>query len=649
MTYESDNILTAWRTFIGKGKLLKENIRPEVARSWLRCRQLNVDPWSSDFPSFSEERLIQVKKGHTDLLEMAHPVILYLLAIFKCNISICDEKGFVFELKTPLDAYPRTYGTQIEEKTCGNGSITVTLNEKKPFRLEGFEHYRTVSQDYSGVSAPIFTQHQMTAVLTMTNPFYSLPEHALICCIEGAKIISKLLNNVQERHLLSTANLFSGIINAHPQPILILDKVGNILTANTAGEKIVWHYTIENYGRENIARYLVHKEDIHWILDDEAMSQPRMIYFRNRSKVTEYQVVEKRTIYLPNGLEHHLVCLGINQPDNLKTNKKKIILRDNSPIIDYVGVSKPWKKIDAVVHKIAKYNTNVLLLGETGTGKEVVARAIHRLSGRSGPFVAINCGAIPKELFASELFGYESGAFTGAKTGGAIGKFEYADQGTLFLDEIGEMPLEIQVSFLRVIQEKTLMRIGSNTNRTCDVRLIAATNQNLRAAVQTGKFRSDLFYRLSVVELELPLLKERRSDIPLLTEYFINMLSNQLHISYRPISNQVIDALAGYSWPGNVRELKNVVEKMLIFSDEKPITMDLLPEYIRNEISTPKHLPPIRSEGFRSESDQISALLEQCQGNLSQAARQLGVGRNTLYRKIKKYNIEMHTSVVKKD
>ena len=184
-----------------------------------------------------------------------------------------------------------------------------------------------------------------------------------------------------------------------------------------------------------------------------------------------------------------------------------------------------------------------MIMGETGTGKEVAARALHRLSGRKGEFVAINCGALPRDLLASELFGYEGGAFTGARSSGAKGKFEYANEGTLFLDEIGDMPIDMQVSLLRVLQEQSVMRIGSNKAIPINVRVVAATNQDLQKLIAEGKFRSDLWYRLSVIEIFLPRLADREGDIPLLAQYFNETLGQSLHIQSHPLSQEVLDAL----------------------------------------------------------------------------------------------------------
>lgn len=316
--------------------------------------------------------------------------------------------------------------------------------------------------------------------------------------------------------------------------------------------------------------------------------------------------------------------------------------------VDYIGETEEWKKIDRMVQKVAPIKTNVLLLGETGTGKEVVARALHRRSGRTGEFVAINCGALPRDLLATELFGYEGGAFTGARETGAVGKFEYADGGTLFLDEIGEMPVDMQVSLLRVLQEQSVTKLGSNTAKTLDVRVIAATNQNIERLIAEKKFRSDLYYRLSLVEVRLPQLRRRADDIPLLVDYFNGQLSSVLEVPCTPFPAETIEALRAYSWPGNVRELRNIVERCLIMQGEGAnVTVDSLPPHIANAANAMPDGPvaPVslgerqcaalprtdaEEDALSEERQLVQALLAQHEGDLAAVGRQLGLSHDEL-------------------
>ncbi|NMA69835.1 MAG: sigma-54-dependent Fis family transcriptional regulator, partial [Desulfitobacterium sp.] len=304
------------------------------------------------------------------------------------------------------------------------------------------------------------------------------------------------------------------------------------------------------------------------------------------------------------------------------------------------GVNPIWQEIRRTIEKAIPYHPNVLIEGETGTGKEVIARTIHNLSGRKGEFVPINCGAIPAELLESELFGYEEGAFTGAKKGGNLGKFAWADEGTIFLDEIGEMPLSMQVSLLRFLQDKTIIPVGSNTPRKLDVQIIAATNRNLEEEIAKGNFRSDLYYRLNVVNIYLPPLRERKDDLP----WLINLLLKELKEQYDhkvQITEEADELLKKYHWPGNVRELRNVLERGFIHSDGGWIASRDLPQFITANISQSAEKPSnLRESPENKEKKMILEALEVCQGNISATARKLGISRVTLYKKIHNFGIQ---------
>lgn len=238
---------------------------------------------------------------------------------------------------------------------------------------------------------------------------------------------------------------------------------------------------------------------------------------------------------------------------------------------NYVAESQEFKNVMSLAHKVANVDSTVLILGESGTGKEVVAREIHEQSHRNNSlFLKINCGAIPENLLESELFGYEGGSFTGAKKNGHIGIFEMANKGTVFLDEIGDMPLHLQVKLLRVLQEKTISRIGSTKSIPIDTRIIAATNRNLEEMVQDKTFRQDLYYRLNVVSIILPPLRERKTDIPPLIEHFVNNINEKYRMN-KKLSPSMLKCLMDYDWPGNVRELENIIERILVTSEENEI------------------------------------------------------------------------------
>ena len=326
---------------------------------------------------------------------------------------------------------------------------------------------------------------------------------------------------------------------------------------------------------------------------------------------------------------------------------ENLVLReeiDRSSMFDeIVGASTPMRQVLEQVQKVAASSSTVLILGETGTGKELIARALHRRSKRAArPFVRVNCAAIPQSLIASELFGHEKGAFTGALQR-RLGRFETADGGTLFLDEIGDLPMETQISLLRVLQEREFERVGSNHPISIDVRLIAATNRDLSAAVAAGTFRQDLFYRLNVFPIVIPPLRERAEDIPVLVEYFIGRMAKDNGKNIRRIGKDTIEKLRAYGWPGNIRELQNVVERAVILSEGDTFRVDqswLGPR-------SPGSAQP--REGLSALADRevemIEAALAKSHGRISGpsgAAARLGIPRQTLESKIKRLGIDKH-------
>jgi transcriptional regulator with PAS, ATPase and Fis domain len=315
-----------------------------------------------------------------------------------------------------------------------------------------------------------------------------------------------------------------------------------------------------------------------------------------------------------------------------------------------IGQSPALLKTIHLASLAARGKANILLEGESGTGKEVFAQAIHNESPRrNGPFIAVNCGAIPRELIGSELFGYAEGAFTGAKRGGRPGKFEMASGGTLFLDEIGDMPLEQQVALLRVIQDRSLTRIGDDKVIEVDVRIICATNKSLDEEVEKGRFREDLYYRLNVVPIKIPPLRERREDVPLLFDYMLKTLNQEVNSKIKYVDPEVIRLLKEYDWPGNVRELQNVVERILNINNDDVVKAEHLPSLKgfhhdkKAEFSPPpstnNERKKIKQLLKEQESEQITALLDQYGGNISRVAREMNISRTTLYKKMQKYNI----------
>lgn len=305
-----------------------------------------------------------------------------------------------------------------------------------------------------------------------------------------------------------------------------------------------------------------------------------------------------------------------------------------------VGDSPQMKQLKELTKVVARSSTTVLLGGESGTGKELFAHAIHNLSGRSAkPFVKVNCAAMPENLLESELFGYREGAFTGAKKGGKIGKFELADGGTLFLDEIGEMPFEMQVKLLRVLQEREIERLGDSATIPVNVRIIAATNRNLMQMVERNTFRADLYYRLNVISLDVPPLRDRASDLQRLARHFLAKHSQAAGVKPKTLSPEALEILTAYRWPGNVREFENVLERAVTLCEADEIEPAHMPLYVRSPARRRAGLQPLKQVVEEVEAEHIRQALNNAGGNAVKAAKLLGMGKTSLYEKLGRYGI----------
>jgi len=330
--------------------------------------------------------------------------------------------------------------------------------------------------------------------------------------------------------------------------------------------------------------------------------------------------------------------------ENITLQKKIDKIEQRYSFGNIIARSEAMRHVFELVEKVADHKTTVLITGESGTGKDLIARALHHNGRRaSRPMVSINCGGIPESLLESELFGYKRGAFTDAVKD-KPGRFEEADGGTIFLDEIGELPLALQVKLLRVLQEEEIAPLGGVGSRRLDVRVIAATSRDLNKEAAEGRFREDLFYRINVMSIHLPPLRERRGDIPLLVGYFIDLFNKKLQKDIEGLSSEAMPILMGYSWPGNIRELENVIERAILLARGRWITPEDLPSRITTDFT---YLPPllpednlsIKKASSRLERDLIKKALELTGGNRTQAARILEISRPKLISKIKAFNL----------
>src|SRR3984893_3580643 len=460
-----------------------------------------------------------------------------------------------------------------------------------------------------------------------------------------------------ENKLLEEERELRRITDAIPQTIVVLDPDGHPLYAN----QTMLDYTglTMKDVTSDFRASIFHPEDLERAREERKAGLARGLPFEIEQRVLRkdgqylWNLLRYNTFHDEQGRLVRWYATGTDIDDRKRTEDRvpneNVALREDivrsSMFEEIVGSSAPLRRVLAQVEKVAPTVSTVLILGETGTGKELIARAIHNRSKRSGrAFIRVNCAAIPPPLVASELFGHERGAFTGALQR-RLGRFELADGGTLFLDEVGELQLEAQVALLRVLQDREFERVGGSQTISVDVRVLAATNRDLGAAVAEGTFRQDLFYRLNVFPLRMPALRERGDDIPILVKYLVNRYAERTGKNIRHINKRTLDLLQAYDWPGNVRELQNVIERAVILCDGETFAVDdswLTPVVAPHSVATRSPLVANLAEHEREVIEHALREAEGVIGGPAGAAAKLGIPRQTLESKIKKLGIKRH-------
>jgi PAS domain S-box-containing protein len=465
--------------------------------------------------------------------------------------------------------------------------------------------------------------------------------------IESMEKVSTELSSVKELF-----KELAAIINSSYDGMFIADGKGVVLRVNSAYERISGIRASEILGRNLkdlvAAGYYDQSVTLLVIEKREIVTINQTVKNNNKILVTGNPIFdEKGNLFRVVTNVRDITELVSLQSQLIKTKEQTLKYKTELSHLralhieekDLISRSPKMAQVIQLATKIADVDSIVLINGESGTGKELIAKLIHKQGkGTSKPFIKINCAAIPEQLLESELFGYEGGAFTGARKEGKPGLFELAQNGTLFLDEIGDLPLLLQVKLLRAIQEKEFIRVGGTKTLTFNARIIAATHRNIAKMVKEGVFREDLYYRLMVVPIYLSPLRERKEDIPLLVMHFIDKFNHRFGFC-KKIAPQVIDKLVEYSWPGNVRELENIIERMMVTAPGEEITMNLLPETIMDKNFFPKRATKLKDAVEQTEKYLLSENYKEY-GSWQKVAEVLGIDRTTVFRKVTRYKLE---------
>ncbi len=639
-------IYEAWAELVNTGAINTSVVRPVIAQSWKRSLSLGIDP--------KAKRPIKVCTGDIELIlteknkliEIAIPVMKDLYQLVQGSgfvVVLADEKGNIIETTGDEDVRESAkrgnlvIGGNWSEMAVGTNAIGTALWTGRSLQVFAAEHYWIGSHEWTCSAAPIRNPFgEITGVLNMSGTFEKVHPHTLGMVVAAANAIENLLRINLALEKLAIADEYKNtIIETMAEGILTVDHSGKLTQMNLRARQILELPNGEFLDRP-VAEVLGGNHPLVEIMLNGRSRVDEEIYLET-SKGTIHCTVTCRPIRTEG--KHVGVVAILQEIKNIRQLVHKMVGAEAKfTFNDLIGKSPAFQNIVENARIAATSMSNVLLLGESGTGKELFAQAMHNASlRRRGPFVAVNCAALPRELVGSELFGYTEGAFTGAKRGGSPGKFELAEGGTLFLDEIGEMPLEMQAFLLRALQEKQITRIGGQKVIPVDVRVIAATNKNLWDEITKGTFRQDLFFRLNVFTINIMPLRERKEDIAVLVNFFVDKLGQRMGKQVKEVDLYAMEKLINYPWPGNVRELENVLERAINLSRGKTIMPENFPEYITGHGTGRETNLSMLAE---NERELIVRFLQMCNGNLSSVAKKLGISRPTLYSKLKNYNIE---------
>lgn len=655
------------KTFLEWNKHIKgdDHIDPavvpeEILESWNRCRRLGVDPLRKpDHKILTGSELQTLLKDNKEFIAISKPVLLNLYGFMKGSrftVGLFDRRGYILDIMQDDDdamnenLYMQWLpGVRWDENSAGNNAAGTVLALKKPIRIFGTQHYNKTFHKLTVSSAPIFNlDGELMGGITLSAYYYATNPHTLGMAVAAAQAIENELRAQKALKESKAAfeetelaySLQKSVIEFIPEALIALDSRGFISVVNNkAREKFYLEgQEIEGKHIRSISEEINH-HFLSMIETNEPFTDADVRIFTKKG-YGDYTLT-CNPIKTPTGKMMGKILI-FSEIKRIKTLVTKMIgAKANIRFEDICGRNPRFLMTLEQARLISQSSSNALLLGESGTGKDIFAQAIHNASLRKdGPYLAINCAAIPRDLITSELFGYSEGAFTGSRRGGNQGKFELADGGSIFLDEIAETPLELQAVLLRVIEDKSIVRIGGSRIRPVDTRIIAATNKDLLEEVRKGNFRKDLYYRLNVFTIHMLPLTERLDDIPLLVDLFIKKYGKTLGKNIKRIDEKVMDAFMRYSWPGNVRELQNVMERMMNYTRSAELTPDLIPPEILNARHAPGPDMDMDMESPEDAEKKLIGRMLNLRFPKNQIAERMNVSRTTLFRKMKRYGLD---------
>ncbi|MDR2132149.1 MAG: sigma 54-interacting transcriptional regulator [Clostridiales Family XIII bacterium] len=586
-------IARLWETYVAGDapfpKKTPPGIKPFIFHSWKRSKEFGVSPFEVSDQLLSPERLEAALKENKTLISLTHPYFTKLFAMLEGSdflIALSDREGNVVdlvglfgEIGQHAEKSSLTIGCNRSERTSGTCGIGTCIATGKPIQIIGEEHFIQPHHRYVCYAAPIKSKlGDLLGVIAVIGPSAAMTPHTFAMVCVAADGIEKEFRMLEINNEISLINKkLSTTIQSLSQGLLMIDNNGVITQANKSAndmlklrESSIKESSITGVNIRNLLRMETATLDI--------MSLTQNVTHRELNVTNNMGIALNLSISASVLNDEHGNRISII----LMMEERKTFTKIASKVGGFVahcdfdrilGVSDLIQDIKRLGELAAHSESNVLILGESGTGKDIFAQSIHNASPRAKfPFVAINCGSLPRSLVESELFGYEPGAFTGANKDGCPGKFELADGGTIFLDEIGDIPLDIQVLLLRVIQTREILRIGGKAPKHVDVRIIAATNVNLAEHIENRSFRKDLYYRLNVLSFHMPALRQRKEDIPVLVEHFIQEHNRKMDLRVRGFTPAAMNYIMEYDWPGNIRELENIVERAMNMARDSVLT-----------------------------------------------------------------------------